>query len=259
MELSQSTPSTVLISYSHDSPEHEDHVLGLANRLRGDGIDAVIDQYDSAPPEGWARWMRNAIRSAAFVLVISTETYRRRAEGNEEPGKGRGVNREGFLIDQQIYAAGGKNQKFIAVILRQDDSAFIPDFLQPFQMESTETEDGYERLYRRLTNQPKVVKPDLGMLRSLPLRERKTSFMAPFDKAVPAGMAVVWSQEQWDPSILAKAKQDLAPYTGPIASVIVDRAARKARTPRELYQALATEISSEPDRAQFLKQMQNPR
>ena len=33
---------TVFISYSHDSPDHEANVLALANRLRADGIDAVL-------------------------------------------------------------------------------------------------------------------------------------------------------------------------------------------------------------------------
>jgi hypothetical protein len=38
-------PPRVFISYSHDSAAHEDRVLALANRLRGDGVDATIDQY----------------------------------------------------------------------------------------------------------------------------------------------------------------------------------------------------------------------
>jgi hypothetical protein len=46
----------VFISYSHDSPEHEAEVLALANRLREDGNDAVLDQYLSFPPEGWDLW-----------------------------------------------------------------------------------------------------------------------------------------------------------------------------------------------------------
>jgi serine/threonine protein kinase len=58
---------------------------------------------------------------------------------------------------------------------------------------------------------------------------------------------------QWDPVVLANAKQQLAVYAGPIASVIVDRASKRARTPQELYQILATEIASERDRAAFLK------
>jgi SEFIR domain len=47
-----SDPPKVLISYSHDSPEHKDRVLVLSNRLRGEGIDCTIDQYLLVPPEG---------------------------------------------------------------------------------------------------------------------------------------------------------------------------------------------------------------
>ncbi len=102
MERSQATHPNVFISYSHDSSEHEDKVLSLANQLRADGIEALIDQYESAPPDGWTRWMRNAIKQANLVLVICTETYQQRAEANEETGKGRGVNREGLMIYKTI-------------------------------------------------------------------------------------------------------------------------------------------------------------
>ena len=39
-----SAPPKVLISYSHDSSEHEERVLTFTDRLRGDGIDCIIDQ-----------------------------------------------------------------------------------------------------------------------------------------------------------------------------------------------------------------------
>ena len=41
--MSERAPK-VFISYSHDSPEHADRVLDLSNRLRGEGIDTVLDQ-----------------------------------------------------------------------------------------------------------------------------------------------------------------------------------------------------------------------
>ena len=78
---------TVFISYSRDSPEHEGRVLALANRLRADGIDAVLDQFESFPTEGWPVWMERQVEAARFVLVVCTPTYRRRAEGKEEPGE----------------------------------------------------------------------------------------------------------------------------------------------------------------------------
>jgi SEFIR domain len=67
----------VFISYSHDSREHIDRVLALSNRLRADGIDCHIDQYEESPSEGWPRWMVNQIEDASFVLVawvVSTFT-----------------------------------------------------------------------------------------------------------------------------------------------------------------------------------------
>jgi hypothetical protein len=115
--------------------------------------------------------MRDEIRRADFVLVICTEAYKRRAEGNKEPGKGRGANREGLIIDQDIYESDGRNQKFIAVTLRRTDTPFIPDFLRPYQSESIETDAGYDKLYRRLTKQPEVVKPALGKPRPLAPRQ----------------------------------------------------------------------------------------
>jgi SEFIR domain len=53
----KSDPPKVLISYSHDSTEHSELVLELANRLRRDGIDCMIDQYVVEPEEGWLLWM----------------------------------------------------------------------------------------------------------------------------------------------------------------------------------------------------------
>jgi hypothetical protein len=46
-----SDPPKVLISCSHDSPEHRDRVLVLSKRLRKDGIDCTIDSLSSAPAQ----------------------------------------------------------------------------------------------------------------------------------------------------------------------------------------------------------------
>jgi SEFIR domain len=55
----------VFISYSHDSTEHAEVVLALAQRLRQDGVDAWIDQYENGTPEeGWPRWMLNRLEWA---------------------------------------------------------------------------------------------------------------------------------------------------------------------------------------------------
>jgi hypothetical protein len=169
-----SAPPKVLISYSHDTPEHAQHVLELANRLRADGIDSIIDQYAVAPAEGWPRWIEKQIRDSDFVVMVCTEIYYARVMGEEEPGIGRGVRWEGHLIYQAIYNAESMNTKFIPVLFESGKYAHIPAPVQSTTFYFAQTEDGYEDLYRRLTNQPRALKPALGKLRSLPAVERKS-------------------------------------------------------------------------------------
>jgi len=56
-ELRMLKPKKVFISHSHDPPEHKQQVLTLSERLRADGINCWIDQYDPYSEEGWPRWM----------------------------------------------------------------------------------------------------------------------------------------------------------------------------------------------------------
>jgi WD40 repeat protein len=164
----------VLISYSHDSPEHEQRVLTLADRLRAEGIDCTIDQYVLVPEEGWALWMERQIRDSNFVVMVCTETYYQRVMGEERPGKGLGVRWEGDLIYQSIYSAGTIDTKFIPVLFEDGSPSHIPTPLQSTNHYSVDAEDGYEDLYRRLTNQPRAIKPELDKLRSLPPGERRS-------------------------------------------------------------------------------------
>ena len=94
----------VFFTYSHDSDEHADRVLALAYALCDDGIDVTLDRYvHPAPAEGWPRWMERNLDEAEFVLMVCTETYRRRVMGRDEPGQGLGVHWEGNLIYNRIY------------------------------------------------------------------------------------------------------------------------------------------------------------
>jgi tetratricopeptide (TPR) repeat protein len=177
----------VFISYSHDSLEHSDRVRELSDRLREDGIDCILDQYEVSPPEGWPLWMDKQIRDADFVLMICTETYYRRVMREETPGTGLGVRWEGNLIYQHIYNPGTLNAKFIPVLFDSGKVEYIPTPLQGVDRYAAQTEEGYEDLYRRLSNQPKYLKPKLGEVRKVgelqklqPVvpKERKQDFFA---------------------------------------------------------------------------------
>ena len=56
-----------------------------------------------------------------------------------------------------------------------------------------------------------------------------------------------------DAGRLASANKSLTAILGPIAKVIVQRAAQNSRSLEEFYQLLANELDDEAERKQFLK------
>jgi Effector-associated domain 7/SEFIR domain len=164
--------SKVFISYSHDSETHRNRVLELADRLRLDGIDANIDQYEQSPSKGWANWMLDEIEAAEFVLIICTEQYERRFRGKEEIGKSKGVTWEGSIITQSLYDGQGRNLKFIPVLLNANDESFVPIPLRSSNIYKLDRVDGYDLLYRRLTDQHEIPPPVVGTVKKLPVRDR---------------------------------------------------------------------------------------
>ena len=158
--------TTVFISYSHDSDAHRDFVRGIADRLRKDGVDCLIDQYiNGFPAEGWSRWMENQIEAADFVLLICTETYLRRYRGQEAEG-GKGVNFESMVISQTLYDHYYKNTKFIPVIPDGGSLDHVPVPLKAYSTYRLNTQ--YDDVYRILTGQAEYVQPPLGEVRQLP-------------------------------------------------------------------------------------------
>jgi serine/threonine-protein kinase len=57
---------------------------------------------------------------------------------------------------------------------------------------------------------------------------------------------------RFDPERLANLTSELAVFVGPMAKVLVSRAAKKAQTWRQLYDALAEEVPAGAERKQFL-------
>lgn len=168
-------PPKVFISYSHDTVAHQARVLDLADRLRADGIDAEIDQYNDSPSEGWPLWCARQIEAADIVLMVCTETYHRRVGGEEKPGTGRGVVWEAAIIRQLLYDAGAISDKFVPVLFSDASPEQIPMQIKGWTWYAVDTEEGYEGLYRRLTGQPHLPRPALGTIRTLLARKRQWS------------------------------------------------------------------------------------
>jgi hypothetical protein len=184
----------VFVSYSWDSEEHIKAVLALSNRLRADGIDCVLDQYEVSPREGWPRWMDRKIASASLVLVVCTETYLNRVMGRENPDTGLGVKWEGNLIYQHLYNQGADNQKFVPVVMRNADRNFIPVPLQGATFFNIGTDEGYMRLHRRLLGVPPAEKPPLGERKAMPKKEVKTDFVTFIENPIDIPL---WDDAEW--------------------------------------------------------------
>ncbi len=167
MEQDGNQRKGVFISYSHDGDEHKARVRALADRLNKEGVDCTIDQYITSPPEGWPKWMEYQLDQARFVLVVCTETYKKRCGHREKKGVGRGTKWESTLTYNDLYYEDSLNERFIPIVFQTDDTQYIPRPLKGFTGYCVGNKAGYDDLYRVLTGEPGPGKPPLGEKRLL--------------------------------------------------------------------------------------------
>jgi eukaryotic-like serine/threonine-protein kinase len=77
----------------------------------------------------------------------------------------------------------------------------------------------------------------------------------PLPAVPPRAAPAPASTQSFDPVLLETARKNLATYIGPMAKVIVNRAAKNSRSRQELYEKLAAEIPSPGDRQKFLRSL----
>lgn len=172
----------VFISYCQESVEFSDKVLEFSNRLRSEGIDTILDQYEESPKEGWPRWMENSINESQFILIICTQEYLNRLSGKADNGIGKGVKWETNIIYQHLYNDDTLNERFIPIVFQAGDARFIPMPLQGSTYYDISKPEKYDSLYWRLRGVNRREKPQLGKLRPLPKKERKSLFItSPID------------------------------------------------------------------------------
>jgi hypothetical protein len=103
---------TVFISYSWDDERHKQWVRDLAARMRSDGIDVKLDQWETVPGDQLPKFMEHSIRENDFVLVICTPNYKRKSDNREG-----GVGYEGDIMTAEVHTTGN-HKKFIPVMRR---------------------------------------------------------------------------------------------------------------------------------------------
>jgi hypothetical protein len=141
--------------------------------LRAHGVDARLDRLAGEQRQDWAEWMAREVRDAAYVLVIASPEYKRRAEGDAGPDEGRGVQWEARLIRDRFYADQPAGlREILPVVLPGCAAADIPGWLAPvaatYYTVSEFTVAGAETLLRVLTSQPGETEPPMGPVPVLP-------------------------------------------------------------------------------------------
>jgi hypothetical protein len=184
----------VFLSYSHDSTEHEERVLALADDLRAGGIDVRLDQYVDNPAEGWPRWMERQVVECDFVLLVCTPTYRRRFNREDTGEGGKGAKWEGMILEQLLYEAQANNQRLVPVLFEGGMEADVPLVLRAYTRYRLLGE--YEKLYRRLTGQQEITAPPIVAIKPMPPRQRPGLWPTPSGGAATTTTATATNTEE---------------------------------------------------------------
>lgn len=174
----------VFISYAWEDERFAQVILDFSNKLRANGIDSNIDQYEENPDMGWPIWMEQQIEASDYVLVVATKTY---LDKFLQAQQGKGVSWEICSIYQSLYNLQGHNDKFIPVVFNEKDKEYILKALQPYTNYNVITQ--FDKLINRLKGIKNIKKPPV--IETLPQKNRKNLFVStPID-------IELWDRAKW--------------------------------------------------------------
>lgn len=129
--------ASVFISYRQLNDVQRLRVRTFAERVRGCGIDVVLDQFykddnPGASDDGWTIWSENQAEDTEKVLVIADHEWFQCYLKKSAPGKGLGAAAEAHIIHARITAAGTKARGIRIVAFDDDAKASIPFRLRDF-------------------------------------------------------------------------------------------------------------------------------
>lgn len=151
------------ISYAHESRNRDRLVGELAARLRGDGVDCDLDQYEESPDTGWPTWMEKLVwEEGRFILVVPSPKYLARWTLTEQAGIGLGAKWEAKHIKQKLYEDEGFNTHIIPVIFDDVEIDYLPAALRDVTRYNVSRPEEYDKLLRRLLDQPSSQAPQVG-------------------------------------------------------------------------------------------------
>lgn len=154
----------VFISYSWSSPEHEQWVLELAEKLMSDGVHMILDKWDLKEGHDKYAFMEKMVTDPDVkkVLIICDTEYQKKADSR----KG-GVGAESQIVSYEIYNKVNQ-EKFIPIVAEVDEKGepFLPIYLKSRIYIDLSSDvsfySEYEKLLRNIFDRPLLLKPPLG-------------------------------------------------------------------------------------------------
>lgn len=149
----------VFVSYSHDSQDHKKWVLDLAIRLRSNGVDAIIDQWELKPGDDLPHFMETHLANSDYVLMICSDRYVSKANS----GTG-GVGYEKMIVTADLMRNIDSNK--VIPVIRQRGTHNVPTFLKTKLFLDFSRDDDFEfsfdELIRTLHHSRLYPKPPVG-------------------------------------------------------------------------------------------------
>ena len=152
-------PPKCFISYSHDSDAHKTWVSNLYARLRKNGIDATLDQWDLRFGGDLFTFIESALKTADRVICICSEAYVTKANNGID-----GVGYEKAILAAELMK-NVTSEKIIPLIRNNNSQELTPAFLSSKHYIDFRDDD-FEALYLKLIlevhGQSSKARPALG-------------------------------------------------------------------------------------------------
>jgi hypothetical protein len=188
----------VSVSYSWENEAHMQWVGEFAARLRGDGVDASLDQWIVQLGKPLPEFMEKLVRENERVLVICTPTYKEKSDGRIG-----GVGYEGDLMTGEMLTQS-KREKFIPVLRAGNWAESIPSWLLGRLGVDLRGEEYSESEYRKIVDtlhgrmpQPPPLgpRPAVKNKREYPRRARGVTTPPPSETSGPIKIVGVIEEE----------------------------------------------------------------
>ncbi|GGR67082.1 hypothetical protein GCM10008959_31570 [Deinococcus seoulensis] len=156
-------PPLTFFSYAWTTEAHKARVRALADRLRGDGVDVILDQTHLQAGDDTFQFMEQIASRPDLkkVVVICDQRYKQKVDGRQG-----GSGTEGTIMSPGVYQQIGEGpNKFVAVAFETDErgTGFVPTMFATrlyIDMSTDELQDAnYERLLRFLWDRPEPPAP----------------------------------------------------------------------------------------------------